>query len=482
MLYADTGNVLLKLSMPMNQNSVLVAGTTPSWSSTPSLDSLTLRSTGSLTLGLSGPGGNTGQIILRNSANTNTLTLQSGASSSSYTLTLPVAAPGANQYLQFTSGGVASWVNGTVVGVTTVGAFSGSAQTNGASISGSTITFGPASATVPGMVSTGTQTFAGAKTLSSGLTISATTNQLVLGTTNTTTITSTAPAASRVYTIPDAGTTASFIMTEGAQNIVGAKTFTGSAGPLIFSQTGAGTFTAPAVGATPSAGTRIVIAPGDASNFANGIGWNTSYEFWLSSRQNITFYPNNSASRVAEFTSITGTAINITGVKGINFINGFSAFDPVLNAGAGWIKFINWNDNSGNGAPSLTARSAGTRIVLVASANGSTVSDTAIGNVQEGGGGTNYTSMWFMAAREIFFHTNSSATEIFRINSTGLSYKGTQVVSSRITAWGTPGGTLTRATIAPDVAATPTAAQFNALAQNVRALITDLRSHGLIGT
>lgn len=49
-------------------------------------------------------------------------------------------------------------------GVTTVGAFSGSAQTNGAAISGTTITFGPASATVPGMVSTGAQVWAGAKT------------------------------------------------------------------------------------------------------------------------------------------------------------------------------------------------------------------------------------------------------------------------------------------------------------------------------
>jgi lysophospholipase L1-like esterase len=49
-------------------------------------------------------------------------------------------------------------------GVTAVGAFSGSSQTNGASISGSTITFGPADATNPGMVTTGAQTFAGVKT------------------------------------------------------------------------------------------------------------------------------------------------------------------------------------------------------------------------------------------------------------------------------------------------------------------------------
>lgn len=55
-------------------------------------------------------------------------------------------------------------------GVSTVGPFSGSSQTNGASIAGSTITFGPADGTNPGMVSTSTQTFAGQKTFT-GVTI-----------------------------------------------------------------------------------------------------------------------------------------------------------------------------------------------------------------------------------------------------------------------------------------------------------------------
>ncbi len=54
-------------------------------------------------------------------------------------------------------------------GVDTVDTFSASAQTNGATISGDTITFGPASATVPGMVSTGTQVFAGNKQFTGSL-------------------------------------------------------------------------------------------------------------------------------------------------------------------------------------------------------------------------------------------------------------------------------------------------------------------------
>jgi hypothetical protein len=59
-------------------------------------------------------------------------------------------------------------------GVTTVGAFSGSSQTNGASISGSTITFGPSDGTNPGMVSTGTQTIAGDKTFTGSGTFNST--------------------------------------------------------------------------------------------------------------------------------------------------------------------------------------------------------------------------------------------------------------------------------------------------------------------
>lgn len=56
-------------------------------------------------------------------------------------------------------------------GVTTVGTFSGSSQTDGASISGATITFGPADTTHPGMVTTGSQTIAGTKTFSNDLLI-----------------------------------------------------------------------------------------------------------------------------------------------------------------------------------------------------------------------------------------------------------------------------------------------------------------------
>lgn len=72
---------------------------------------------------------------------------------------------------------------------------------------------------------TGTQTIGGAKTFSSAVTVNPTTNQLVLGVTNTTTINSVAPAASRVVTIPDAGGASSFVLTLGTQTLAGATTF-----------------------------------------------------------------------------------------------------------------------------------------------------------------------------------------------------------------------------------------------------------------
>jgi hypothetical protein len=55
-------------------------------------------------------------------------------------------------------------------GITTVGTFSGSSIAKGASISGNTITFGPADGTNPGMVTTGTQSFAGNKTVAGSIT------------------------------------------------------------------------------------------------------------------------------------------------------------------------------------------------------------------------------------------------------------------------------------------------------------------------
>ncbi|HEX7368076.1 MAG TPA: hypothetical protein VF261_00260, partial [Candidatus Saccharimonadales bacterium] len=78
-----------------------------------------------------------------------------------------------NQVVQggITTGGTCATAGGGG-GITTVGTFSATSIANGASISGSTITFGPADATNPGMVTaSGNQTFGGNKTFTGTVTM-----------------------------------------------------------------------------------------------------------------------------------------------------------------------------------------------------------------------------------------------------------------------------------------------------------------------
>ena len=56
------------------------------------------------------------------------------------------------------------------------------------------------------------------------LTLAKTTNQVILGTTHTTTLSATAPSASRVYTLPDAGGAANVMLDAGAYTVTGTWT------------------------------------------------------------------------------------------------------------------------------------------------------------------------------------------------------------------------------------------------------------------
>lgn len=103
---------------------------------------------------------------------------------------------------------------------------------------------------------TGDQTIAGNKTFSDPIVQNDTSNQIVLGVTNTTTISATAPAASRVVTIPDPGAAASFVMTEGTQTVNGAKTLSDLRGTLG-ANLAAGGFKLTGLGAGSAAGESI---------------------------------------------------------------------------------------------------------------------------------------------------------------------------------------------------------------------------------
>lgn len=99
-----------------------------------------------------------------------------------------------------------------------------------------TYTFPDVGANAQFVMTQGNQVIHGTKTFTSppiipGLSVpfiflTDTIDQIILGTGNTVTLTSPAPATDRTYAIPDVGANASFVMTEGAQTITGTKTFT----------------------------------------------------------------------------------------------------------------------------------------------------------------------------------------------------------------------------------------------------------------
>lgn len=123
-----------------------------------------------------------------------------------------------------------TWVSSPVSssGVTTVGTFSVSSQVNGATITGTTITFGPADATNPGMVSTGTQIFAGNKTFTGTISASnlsgTNTGDLTLAAVGSSPNANGATLTGQVLNLQPASGTQPGILTTGAQTIAGLKT------------------------------------------------------------------------------------------------------------------------------------------------------------------------------------------------------------------------------------------------------------------
>lgn len=202
--------------------------------------------------------------------------------------------------------------NGTPGGVTSI-----TGTTNQVIASAST---GAVTLSLPQSINVGaTPTFASE-------TLTATTNQLTLGTTNTTTISSTAPSASRTVTLPDAGANSSFVLTESAQTINGVKTFgkvpvlpntsssatsitpdaTVSAVVLISGLTGTTTINGPTGGYDGQRLTFRIIQGGTPQTvtFASGSGnfrFGTDLPSYTSSGANLTDYIgvlfNSSASR-----------------------------------------------------------------------------------------------------------------------------------------------------------------------------------------
>ncbi len=120
-----TSGKLAKFSAANNivDSTLSEAGTTVTASG-----NVAIQGANSLSLGTAGPSGNTGSVAFKNSANANTVTLQSGVSASNFSLTLPTTGGSNGDCLQSTGGGVLAFTactGGAGGGVTSLDAQTG---------------------------------------------------------------------------------------------------------------------------------------------------------------------------------------------------------------------------------------------------------------------------------------------------------------------------------------------------------------------
>ena len=164
------------LDLNIGTNGVLRLGITSAGVST-FTGAVNITPTASLTLGTASSA--TGQILLKNSTNSNTLTIAPGVTTTSYTVSFPVAAPGSNNCLEMTSTG-AIVVTGSTCG-------SGGGSISGSGTAGNLTKF------------TGTTSIGNALFTESGSTISLSGHQAITQTsTSTVPLTVTAVGSSSV--------------------------------------------------------------------------------------------------------------------------------------------------------------------------------------------------------------------------------------------------------------------------------------------
>ena len=220
---------------------------------------------------------------------------------------------------------------------------------------------------------TSTPTFA-------NLTLTNTTNQLVLGTTNTTTISASAPSASRTYTIPDPGANANFVMdTAGALTITNTgttgyalvSTGTNTATWQAFTAEAVTTFSAGTTGFTPNTATSGAVTLAGTLNVANG-------------GTGLTTSPTNGQLLIGNGTgytlsTLTGTANQITVTNGSGSV---TLSVPTTFTGPGSITATT-SLSAGTSVSSTTSMSAGTTLTVgTLYSDGTTTGISAAGSSQ----------------------------------------------------------------------------------------------------
>lgn len=232
-------------------------------------------------------------------ATSGTVSIKATAASSTYVLNLPAAQGAVDTFLKNDGSGNLSWAAGTgASGVTAIGTLdSQSPSLNGLVISGTTLFAQTASASYPGMVSTGAQTFGGNKTFNDDM--------LVAGTSYLSDLVTSLPASLDSATVQNdlaviGTTTLNTSLTGvlvGASGVVSSQSYATLTGNL-----------SNMVGDSGSGGAKgLVPAPstGDASKFLKGDGtWAA-----LPSSGDVTGPASSTDNALARFDLTTGKII-----------------------------------------------------------------------------------------------------------------------------------------------------------------------------
>jgi hypothetical protein len=253
---------------------------------------------------------------------------------------------------------------------------------------------------------------------------------------------------------------------------------------------GSGIFGSPTV-SSRSAGTRIVILETLSATIldhAIGQGGNHMW-FTTSSRSSgYEFYQQTAAaSDRAFFIENSQTTV----LNAFRYVNSTTSAQIRLDSASGQLtqNFISFGTGTSFGtstavASSYTTRSLGTRLIIQQTAQALN-SDYAFG-VEGTQDGTSNSGMWcsiqntsqywkWMAAGSTIAQLTGAAVLNLNAATGRLQINSTQVVGTRITGWGTPTTTVNRGALTNSSTTTD-------VLQVLGTLITDLRTHGLIGT
>lgn len=169
----------------------------------------------------------------------------------------------------------ASNLSGTNTGDLTLGAVGSSANANAATLAAQVLNLEPASASFPGVVTTGIQSFAGAKTFTGAISASnlsgTNTGDITLGAVGSSANANGATLTLQALNLEPASASFPGIITTGTQSLAGAKTFTGAISASNLSGINTGDITLSAIGSSANAngaslsGQALTLQPASAS-------------------------------------------------------------------------------------------------------------------------------------------------------------------------------------------------------------------------